>query len=704
MKIYTLLFIFLLTTNLFSQKATVKFLVGKADVKSAQQKTPRNLSINDEIIKGNVIHTYDESICEILFPDGSVTKIASNSKLAIADIKESSKGNTSLLTGIGKFFFKIKKAVGQSFTVKTPTAVASIRGTEFVIENTSAGTNIFVQNGVVDFSDKNGANTVQVKAGQKSTVKKGQRPSRPSSFNKNDRKLMSDAATLSMGSKLAPPPPKAGMITEETASSSPITQAEQNTSESGFSMGAAVGAVSVDGEIYSQIGIRPEFSFGKFGMMLDLSLYLDGEGNIATQFWDSPEDILEKIYYMRWGKQGDPFYAHVGALDNYRLGYGILMNRYANTIQYPSVIRVGAKFGFKAGNLGMDVMINNLNESFDKGGLYAGRLSYDIIGDLQIGVSAVYDRNQYKGLRDKDGDGVPNEIDDFPDDPRYSVDTDGNGVPDQNDPDRDGNGYTDNLVPPYDSPPDSSILNDRDFSLDKLKKAPFNTNQASDKEQIAFAVDISYPVIQYDYLNLIIYSQAAKFGYDGGYGFTVPGILAKFLFVNLYGEYRIFGEKFLPEYFNTTYEVDRSVFIEDSTGQRVPHTKRDLLMGINQTSQGYVVGADFNLSKFLIFGTEFQDMFTGDTHLRTLRANFDINTTFIPKINRAGAYYYQNHVKTLFELSPGTILGYQIEYEIAAGAAILLDFRQTFWDKNGDGIVTSSESDKTTILQTVFRF
>jgi len=110
----------------------------------------------------------------------------------------------------------------------------------------------------------------------------------------------------------------------------------------------------------NQIGIRPELSFGKFGMMLDLSLYIDGEGNIASQYWDSPQDILEKIYYLRWGRKGDPFYIKVGAIDNYRLGFGILMNRYANTIQYPSVIRVGGTMGFKAGNFGMDVFVNNI--------------------------------------------------------------------------------------------------------------------------------------------------------------------------------------------------------------------------------------------------------------------------------------------------------------------------------------------------------
>jgi hypothetical protein len=492
---------------------------------------------------------------------------------------------------------------------------------------------------------------------------------------------------------------------EKRVGSSPVSQAEQNTSGSGFGMGAAVGAVVVDGQVYNQIGVRPELSFGKFGIMLDLSLYIDGEGNIASQYWDSPQDILEKIYYMRWGQKGDPFYVKVGAIDNYRLGFGLLMNRYSNTIQYPSVIRVGGEMGFKAGGFGVDVMVNNINETFDSGGVFAGRVSYDVLGDLQIGVSVVYDRNQYKGFKDKDGDGAPDEVDDFPKDAAYQIDTDGDGVPDSKDPDRDGNGYTDNVI----APNDSSILNDRNFSKDRLKKVPFNIN-SNPSSQVAYAVDLSYPIIQYDYLNLTLYSQAAKFGDDGGYGFTVPGFWAKFLFVDLYGEYRIFQEKFIPEYFNTTYEVDRSIFVTDSTGNIVPRTKKDVLMAINQTAQGYVIGANFDIGKFVVFGAEYQNMtYQGSvlkdvTHLNTIRGNLDINTSMIPKINRAGAYYYQNQVKNLFELSPGTITGIQLEYELAPGAAILLDYRQTYWDKNGDGRVTADESDRTTIVQSVFRF
>ena len=40
------------------------------------------------------------------------------------------------------------------------------------------------------------------------------------------------------------------------------------------------------------------------------------------------------------------------------------------------------------------------------------------------------DRNQYLGLKDRDGDGRPDLVDDFPDDKNYWLDTDGDGLAD----------------------------------------------------------------------------------------------------------------------------------------------------------------------------------------------------------------------------------------------------------------------------------
>lgn len=476
----------------------------------------------------------------------------------------------------------------------------------------------------------------------------------------------------------------------------------QDDGESGgfdITMGISAGAAVLDGQLYNQIGIRPLITMGKLGIALDLSIYLDADGNIRQENWDEPIDFFEKLYFVRWGHPGDPLYIKVGAIDNYRLGYGLLMNRYANTIEYPSVIRTGLELGIQGEQYGFQGMMNNFSETFNGGGLVAGRLSYKVIGDLEIGVSAVADVNQYKGLKDNDDDGVPDFVDDFPNKKKYQIDTDGDRVPDPVDPDQDGDGYTDNTQR------DDVQNNDPDGVV--LKDAPFDVNKATDKSQFAYAADIAYPFIKQKYLTLVVYSQFAQFAYDGGWGITAPGVQAKFAFINAFAEYRVFDKKFIPEYFNTTYELERAVLRGDSV-----QTKRQILEMLNETAQGYVIGADFNLGDIMVFGAEYQNMSISSSNsafdnLRTVRANLDLNANIIPKIKTAGAYYYQNNTSLdkIFSRTEGTILGYRLGYDIGGGAALVLDFRQTYRDKNGDGrIKGSDEVIKTTMIQTVFTF
>lgn len=467
----------------------------------------------------------------------------------------------------------------------------------------------------------------------------------------------------------------------------------------GITMGLSAGAAVLDGELYNQIGIRPLITVGKLGIALDLSLYLDADGKIREENWDEPSDFFEKLYFVRWGHPGDPLYIKVGAIDNYRLGYGLLMSRYSNTIQYPSVIRTGLELGIQGETYGFQGMMNNFAETFNGGGVVAGRLSYKVIGDLEIGVSAVADINQYKALNDEDDDGVPDFVDDFPNKKRYQIDTDGDGVPDPVDPDQDGDGYTDNTQR------DDVANNDPDGT--ELKEAPFDVNKAPDKSQFAYAADIAYPFVKQKYLTLVVYSQFAQFAYDGGWGITAPGVQAKFAFINAFAEYRVFDKNFIPEYFNTTYELERAVLRGDSV-----QTKRQVLEMLNETAQGYVIGADFNLGDIMVFGAEYQNMTISSDNsafdnLRTLRANLDLIANIIPKIRTAGAYYYQNNtsLNKIFSRTEGTILGYRLGYDIGGGAALVLDFRQTYRDKNGDGrIKGSNEVVKTTLIQTVFTF
>jgi len=481
-----------------------------------------------------------------------------------------------------------------------------------------------------------------------------------------------------------------------------LPQESSESSDGGFdfTMGLSAGAAVLDGQLYNQIGIRPLITIGKLGIALDLSLYLDADGNIREENWDEASDIWEKFYFIRWARPGDPFYLKVGAIDDYRLGYGLLMNHYANTIEYPNVIRTGMELGLDSKGFGFQGMVNNFSETFDGGGVFAARFVGKFLLGIELGLSVIADVNQYKGLKDRDKDGVPDFADDFPNNKRFTADTDGDGIADEEDWDRDNNWFRDNpnVVP-------DSLNEEPDFDESKLKR-PFRIDDGKNKDQLAAAVDIGLPIVDKKYLQLILYSQYAQFFNKGGWGITAPGLRAKFAFINAFAEYRIFGEKFIPEYFNTTYELERAVLVEDTLGNIQVKTKRSALQDINEKLQGFVIGADFNIADFIIFGAEYQNMSKRDIEFNTFRANLDLNPVLIPKISKAGAYYIQNNTMgDLFKRSEGTILGYKFGYDIGGGATLLMDFRQTYRDLNGDGRIKGpDEVIKSTLIQTVFMF
>jgi len=108
----------------------------------------------------------------------------------------------------------------------------------------------------------------------------------------------------------------------------------------------SIGTVTLNGQVYNQLSIRPEIPIGKLGVGLDIYLYFNDEG----MYWDSWDfssggsaykTIIDKIYYLRWGQPGDNLYFMAGALPSVTLGQGILVNNYANIMEYPQVRQVG---------------------------------------------------------------------------------------------------------------------------------------------------------------------------------------------------------------------------------------------------------------------------------------------------------------------------------------------------------------------------
>ena len=113
-----------------------------------------------------------------------------------------------------------------------------------------------------------------------------------------------------------------------------------------LSANAGIGSVTIDGKIYNQLAFRPDYKFGKFGLGLDLYFYIDDEGKFYDKTWDfsgnnAAETLLDKVRYLSYGKTADRFYFRIGNMPSVTLGYGILVNNYSNTIEYPDIRRLG---------------------------------------------------------------------------------------------------------------------------------------------------------------------------------------------------------------------------------------------------------------------------------------------------------------------------------------------------------------------------
>ncbi|MFQ6617376.1 MAG: hypothetical protein ACE5QV_01700, partial [Fidelibacterota bacterium] len=437
------------------------------------------------------------------------------------------------------------------------------------------------------------------------------------------------------------------------------------------------------------------------GIGLDINLYIDASGNIRKEDWDEPADIVDKIYYLRYGKFGDPLYVRAGALDNITLGYGLIMESYSNAMEYPQIRRVGAHFQIKRGPFGFEGLIANIRE-IDNPGLLAGRVTYSPFRFLKAGINYVIDGNQYAGLKDRDGDYIPDLLDDFPDNERYAVDSDGDDVPDQIDPDIDGDGYTDNSQRP------DAIDNDPD-GIYPRKADPFSIRDKREVAQ-AFGVDVGVPIMNWRFIDVLTYAQWAKIA-KYGMGLTFPGLRIQVGPVKFNTEYRYFTKEFLAGYFNQVYDIQRVRLIEDPLNPKtlIPQTKSEyMLEPIRESMSGIFAGADINVMDIVSVYGAFQDMKSGDVVDRSLYATATLNPVFIPKITTATAFYQQTNVEDVFDFNvktESTILGYKIGYAVAPRVTLLVTYRETYKDKNGDGKIEGSEETIITAgVETIFSF
>jgi len=440
----------------------------------------------------------------------------------------------------------------------------------------------------------------------------------------------------------------------------------------------SIGTVTLNGQVYNQLSIRPEIPIGKLGVGLDIYLYFNNEG----MYWDSWDfssggsaykTIIDKIYYLRWGQPGDKLYFIAGALPAVTLGQGILVNNYANIMEYPQVRQVGLNLQAKVAGFGIELIHSNFKSATP--GVLGIRGSRTILPKLSLGVSFVTDLDQLAGLPDSDGDNYPDYYDYYPDDENKWDDYSSN------------QSLYDHHFEFYKEAHPNATLEEflNEFTVTKSNYSPENAT----KDPISgLAIDATYTLSE----KMTLYSQ---FGLlqgeiadpeddsktvDLGWGLVPIGAKAKLGPVNLLAEYRIGDRRFVFNYWDRAYDVNRVSVINSGVATR--ESQLYLYGKLN----GFYVQADMSVMNLFYqnmqgekWDVNTQMYKTGETN-QTFLTSLGINPSLIPKIGKAEAFYQQSNVPNPFDFTPtaSTIWGYNLGIEVSSGVMLMYKARTTY--------------------------
>ena len=735
------LFIILFTSSLFAEtigrvmKASGQVLIKPIGGASYSVEVKPGQSVSN----GDAIRVGEGSFAVVIFlDDKSVVKVRENTDFQFVETSNT----RSLIIDQGTTLHNVNKEGRQkAYRVETPVSVASVKGTEFsAFHDAIAGIDKFVgKTGNFDVFNTISGMTVNVGAGQKAVSNAlGQlipAPALPGDFpedpdgesNDQQQEEPQEEQNQPEEQQLQEQQPQNEPQQQEVSnnepqaeelSDSPEQQSDQPQSSDSvkpkpkkpLNLGLGVGSATIDGVLYNQVALRPELSFGKLGLGLDLPLYIDNEGNIRKDEWDEASDIIDKFLYIRWGEKSDPFWFKWGALNNVTLGYGGLLSGYSNMMEFPSVRKVGINTGIGFGNFGTELFLSNMKD-FTRGGTLMGLRGTYKLSDaipLTFGLNFVMDMNQFSGLKDTDDDTYPDIFDDFPNNKDYWNDTDGDGIADFNggnkppatgwDIDGDGDNILDSVKDPT------------------LKPTPFSLKDNKATAQ-GFAFDLGYPVVKSKAFSLEAYMEYNKLIFPkikgdnyysrkamNGTGITIPGVRASiFSFLNVSFEYRLKNGYFAPQFFDGSYDLSR-VVAEFSNSGTVIRTKDQVILVDSSSTSGLYGSASANVFNLVSFNAAYASMKgDGDIEFNSFNALINVNAENIPKLSVAQAYYQRNNDKNPFDFanpSENTVMGYRIGYEMSKGVSLIWEYSE-FYRDDGTGTL---EPVKQTKIETAFSF
>jgi len=125
----------------------VQFVLGDVKIRSTGGEKAANQG--DNLAVNDVITTGKKAVADLLYGKSGVIRISENSNLIVSSIADKSNNDTTMTMNNGKVLCTLAKLKGTGFKVKTPTAVASVRGTSFTVLSDKKGAKLSVVKGTV---------------------------------------------------------------------------------------------------------------------------------------------------------------------------------------------------------------------------------------------------------------------------------------------------------------------------------------------------------------------------------------------------------------------------------------------------------------------------------------------------------------------------------------------------------------------------
>lgn len=176
------------------------------------------------------------------------------------------------------------------------------------------------------------------------------------------------------------------------------------------------GLTWIDGKPFNAFRFRPEIAFSKIGIGLDLNLEFDAEGKLNKENFNEFSDYLSIIRYVRYGSKTEPFYARLGALDYATLGHGSIMYMYNNSPSF-DVRKVGLELDLDMGKAGFETVYGNFGEAgvigirgFVRPFQFTDLSEIPVISNFEVGATFAEDFNKYSGVTSASLDSVTKEV------------------------------------------------------------------------------------------------------------------------------------------------------------------------------------------------------------------------------------------------------------------------------------------------------